>query len=331
MTTVKMVLLVSIVAAISSCNSDLENQQILTSDSSNKNSVSSTSVVPVVSSTSVVPVVSSTSVVPVVSSTSVVPVVSEIRLSRSPTKEDPLRVMIIGDSTTYEIEPALSAALQKTGVVESANRTQFGFGLSQWPRYKWWEIWPSFFDQVEPEIVIFQTGIWDMDDVINGPIRQPLPTDSDWVEQFNFLMEVAVDVLSEREAHIFWLTMLPTHDNDKHERLNKLIYELADRDQRVDVIDLTPVFTDKNGKYLEEVERSGEYWPIRKIDGVHLCRFGARIAAELIIKHVSIFSDFEIISGWEEGEWLKNPRFDLDPCNDPIDLIAEKAGAISVG
>ena len=159
---------------------------------------------PLVSSTSVVPVVSSTSVVPVVSSTSVVPVVSEIRLSRSPTKEDPLRVMIIGDSTTYEIEPALSAALQKTGVVESANRTQFGFGLSQWPRYKWWEIWPSFFDQVEPEIVIFQTGIWDMDDVINGPIRQPLPTDSDWVEQFNFLMEVAVDVLSERERLIFF-------------------------------------------------------------------------------------------------------------------------------
>jgi len=37
MTAVKMVLLVSIVAAISSCNSDLENQQSLTSDSSNKN------------------------------------------------------------------------------------------------------------------------------------------------------------------------------------------------------------------------------------------------------------------------------------------------------
>ena len=56
MITVKMVLLVCIVAAISSCNSDLENQQILTSDSSNKNAVSSTSVVPEVSSTSVVPV-----------------------------------------------------------------------------------------------------------------------------------------------------------------------------------------------------------------------------------------------------------------------------------
>jgi len=258
-------------------------------------------------------------------------VVSDIRLNRILTKEEPLSVMIIGDSTTYEIEPALSAALHETGLVESVNRTQFGFGLSQWPRYEWWEVWPSFFDQVEPELVIFQTGIWDMDDVINGPTRRPLPSDSDWVEQFNFLMEVAVDVLSERGAHIFWLTMLPTHDNDKHERLNKLIYELADRDKRIDVIDLTPAFTDTNGNYIEGIDISGEYWPIRKIDGVHLCRFGARIAAELVIKYVSIFANFEVVSGWEEGEWLNNPRFDLDPCKDPIDFTAEKTELISVG
>ena len=114
MTATKLLLLISIVAVVSSCNSDLEDQQTLTSDLSND----------------------------VVSSTSVVPVVSEIRLGRIPTKEEPLRVMIIGDSATYEIEPALSAALKKTGVVETANRTQFGFGLSQWPRYKWWDIWP---------------------------------------------------------------------------------------------------------------------------------------------------------------------------------------------
>ena len=321
MTATKLLLLISIVAVVSSCNSDLEDQQTFTPDLSNG----------VVSSTSVVPVVSSTSVVPVVSSTSVVPVVSEIQLGRSPTKEDPLRVIIIGDSTTFEIEPALSAALQETGVVASANRTQFGFGLSQWPRYKWWDIWPPFFHQVEPEVVIFQTGIWDMDEVINGPARQPLPTDPDWVEQFNFLMEVAADVLSESGAHIFWLTMLPTHDNDEHERLNKLIYELADRDQRISVIDLTPLFADEKGNYLEGIERSGKYWPIRKIDGVHLCRFGSRIATELVIEHVSFFAGFEVVSGWEDGEWLTNSRFDLDPCNDPVDLIAGKAELLPIG
>ncbi|SVD85796.1 uncharacterized protein METZ01_LOCUS438650, partial [marine metagenome] len=30
------------------------------------------------------------------------------------TAEDPLRVMVVGDSVTYEIEPALTAALEHT-------------------------------------------------------------------------------------------------------------------------------------------------------------------------------------------------------------------------
>ena len=59
----------------------------------------------------------------------------ETLLLRSPTSEDPLRVMVVGDSVTYEIEPALTAALQRTGRVVSANRTQVGFGLSRWPVY----------------------------------------------------------------------------------------------------------------------------------------------------------------------------------------------------
>ena len=38
--------------------------------------------------------------------------------------------MVIGDSVTYEIQPGLTAALQHTGLVVSANRTLIGFGLS---------------------------------------------------------------------------------------------------------------------------------------------------------------------------------------------------------
>ena len=48
MTATKLLLLISIVAVVSSCNSDLEDQQTFTPDLSN-GVVSSTSVVPVVS------------------------------------------------------------------------------------------------------------------------------------------------------------------------------------------------------------------------------------------------------------------------------------------
>ena len=63
---------------------------------------------------------------------------------RSPTTLEPLRVMVIGDSVTYEIQPGLTAALQHTGLVVSANRTLIGFGLSQWPIFRWWEAQYAF-------------------------------------------------------------------------------------------------------------------------------------------------------------------------------------------
>lgn len=52
--------------------------------------------------------------------------------------------MVIGDSVTYEIQPGLTAALQHTGLVVSANRTLIGFGLSQWPIFRWWEAQYAF-------------------------------------------------------------------------------------------------------------------------------------------------------------------------------------------
>ena len=70
-------------------------------------------------------------------------------------------MLVLGDSVTYEIEPGLTAALQHTGLVVSANRTQMGFGLSQWPIFHWWEVWEPFLEEVRPEAVVVQTGIWD--------------------------------------------------------------------------------------------------------------------------------------------------------------------------
>ena len=119
-------------------------------------------------------------------------------------------VMVIGDSVTYEIEPGLTAALQHTGLVVSANRTQMGFGLSQWPIFHWWEVWEPFLEEVRPEAVVVQTGIWDVQAVHGGERRRPRPEDPDWETQFAFLVGVALDVLTADGAHVYWLTMLPS-------------------------------------------------------------------------------------------------------------------------
>ena len=180
-------------------------------------------------------------------------------------------MMVVGDSVTFEVEPGLTAALEHTGLVTSANRTQVGFGLSQWPIYFWWEIWPPFLAEVRPEAVVVQTGTWDVYDVWGGEGRIPEPDDPNWEESFAFLVRMANDVLAGDGAHVYWLTMLPSPNPGWPERLNRLLIDVATTDDRMSVIDLTSGFTDADGGYTSHVDRLGVEWPIRKIDGVHLC------------------------------------------------------------
>lgn len=239
------------------------------------------------------------------------------RILRSPTALEPLRVMVLGDSVTYEIEPGLTAALQHTGLVVSANRTQMGFGLSQWPIFHWWEVWPPFLDEVRPEAVVLQAGIWDVQAVYGGERRLPRPEDPDWEAQYSFLVGVALDVLAADGAHVYWLTMLPSPDPGHTGRLNRLLVALAAGDDRMSVVDLTPGFTDAEGRYVDHVDRLGVAWPIRKVDGVHLCREGTEVAAGLAAAAILGDAGLEPEAGWEDGPWRLDPLYEVDPCDDP--------------
>jgi hypothetical protein len=98
-----------------------------------------------------------------------------------------------------------------------------GFGLSQWPIFHWWEVWEPFLEEIRPEVVVIQTGIWDVQAVYGGERRLPRPEDPDWEAQYAFLVGVALDVLTADGAHVYWLTMLPSPEVGQPERLNRLL------------------------------------------------------------------------------------------------------------
>ena len=272
----------------------------------------------VLSPSTVAPSPSTTSVpIPSTSVSASTAVSAAPRLLRSPTLEEPLRVMVVGDSVTFEVEPGLTAALEHTGLVISANRTQVGFGLSQWPIYFWWEIWPPFLAEVRPEAVVVQTGTWDVYDVWGGEGRIPEPDDPNWEESFAFLVRMANDVLAGDGAHVYWLTMLPSPNPGWPERLNRLLIDVATTDDRMSVVDLTSGFTDADGGYTSHVDRLGVEWPIRKIDGVHLCREGAEVAAKIAASRILTDAGLALVPGWEDGPWRSDSRYDVDPCDDP--------------
>jgi hypothetical protein len=111
--------------------------------------------------------------------------------------------------------------------------------------------------------------------------------------------------------------MLPSPGSGWPERLNRLLTEVASGDDRMAVVDLTPGFTDGDGGYVDQVDRADQRWPIRKVDGIHLCREGAAVAARIAAATVLADAGLVPSPGWEKGLWRSDPLYDVDPCDDP--------------
>lgn len=76
----------------------------------------------------------------------------------APSRSNPLRVMLIGDSVMYAAAPAVIAALDATGVVQVHNRSLPGWGLTT--AGNWRTELPALVKQLRPEVVI---GMWSWD------------------------------------------------------------------------------------------------------------------------------------------------------------------------
>ena len=54
--------------------------------------------------------------------------------------------------------------------------------------------------------------------------------------------------------------------------------------------------------------------PVRKVDGVHVCRDGAALVADVAATRVVDDWALPELGSWNDGEWRRDPRYDVDPC-----------------
>ncbi|NNE73754.1 MAG: DUF459 domain-containing protein [Acidimicrobiales bacterium] len=228
------------------------------------------------------------------------------------TAADPLKVVVIGDSVTYELVPALAAALESTGVAETTEVTQWGFALSSDTRIRWRETWPGLLGNAQPDLVVMQTGSWDVDVNLLAAERDPNPEDEDWERAFAAVLDEAAFRLTFNGAKVLWLSMLPGPDPSASERLNEATKALADRNPNVAWIDAAAPIRAPDGSFVE-VDLSGRF--LRKPDGVHVCVDGAQLVIEVVAEYLA--DRFGLSFGsWQDGAWRDSGRYRLDPCLD---------------
>lgn len=224
---------------------------------------------------------------------------------RALTPQDPLRVLVLGDSEMYDASAAIKAALESTGVATVTEGAVFGFGLNEENPADWRAYFPRVLAESQSELVIMMLGSWDH-----------LYVNRYGVDTYAATVEEATNALLSTGAQVLWLGE-PPNDPARgtvglREQVNEVYASLpAAHPGQVAYLDLTPVLTDESGQFTDILPGLAGPERIRKATGNHFCPAGAQRVADLVTTTVTpVWALPAPAADWSFGAWRGDARYD---------------------
>jgi hypothetical protein len=255
---------------------------------------------------------------PVNTTSSTAPPRLGLTADRTPTVDDPLRVLLFGDSVMVDATPGIPAALEATGVARVEPGGFAGFGLTY--TKSWREDWTDMVARVQPDIVVVLLGAWDADNALAHP--------AGWYAN---VVDDATSVLAKDGARVVWLGWPPTRppaiagrsepDYD-HIDLQRHIVDVAFRtvaDRHpgdVAYLDTGSTLSLPDGSFSAFLPdpTTGAMVRARKHDNTHFCPAGAERMGRLVLGALTpVFGLPEPSPSWTDGGWRADPRYDDPP------------------
>jgi hypothetical protein len=251
---------------------------------------------------------------------------------RTPTADDRLRVLVVGDSVGFDASPGIQAALEATGAATVVLRAAPGVGLTTGLDVADWRAhWVADVAEVQPELVVLMTGALDV---------YAMRTDAIDLEAYRGLADDALDILGAGGARVLVVGVLPQDvvsatyeeivgDRSTRPFVNQILRRAAlDRDRRADFLLLDTAFSDDLGRFEFYVTGpDGSLVRARKADGLHICPDGAAIVGEAVVDAVARWWDLPPVDvAYRGGPWRLDSRYDYpaDSCDvDPAVISGE--------
>ena len=198
-----------------------------------------------------------------------------------PTKDDPARLYIAGDSDAGNLGPPLEREMQDTGVVTSKLFFKVSTGLTRPDFYDWPAKLKADVSFYHPDLVVVTFGGNDAQDLIINGVDYPV-TAPEWAAEYGRRVGVVMDYLSAEGRKLFWVGIPDASSASFNARLEILRnVTMAEAAKRPDVVyvDAWKRFTGLDGSYadyiVDPVTHQGVN--VRASDGFHLNVAGAKI------------------------------------------------------
>jgi uncharacterized protein len=220
------------------------------------------------------------------------PTVAAAIPNRKPTKDDPLRVYIAGDSDAGTMGPPLQRELQNTGLVESELSYKAATGLSRPDEYNWPKRLQEDIAKYNPEVVVVTFGGNDAQSIEIDGVPRAVDT-PEWRAEYGGRVGAVMDFLTADGRKLIWVG-IPNAKTEGFRARLQILEEVtrAEAAKRPGVVyvDVWNMFVGLSGGYADFIidKRDGQGKQVRQDDGFHLNSTGAEILALNVAEEVRI-------------------------------------------
>ncbi|MDF0603268.1 DUF459 domain-containing protein [Psychromarinibacter sp. C21-152] len=204
------------------------------------------------------------------------------KVSRNVTPDDPLRVMVIGDSLADGFGIFMKQMVASRGLpVTVTNRGKTSTGLARTDFYNWPANFAPMAASGDPDVVVVHFGAND-----NQPIRLPgggsVPYDTpEWDAAYRAEARKILDVAAANGAVVYWLGPAPDRDSHRNALLTKAnrLFRAEAQAAGAHFISLPAFAAGPNGEFV----RVAGGTTIRAGDGSHFTVAGYNMVVDRIL------------------------------------------------
>ncbi|MPZ74688.1 MAG: DUF459 domain-containing protein [Nitriliruptorales bacterium] len=208
---------------------------------------------------------------------------------RTPSRRDPLRVWVGGDSLSSEFGPALADRLARTGRAGAEVEYRFSTGLSRPDYFNWPARLRAVVKEQDPEVFVVMFGANDGQNIAVDDTVLPFGSE-EWMQEYAARVDAVMNTMTRNGATLLWVgqPIMRAPDFDQKMQLLTGIYRARSRGRSdVRYLDSRDLFSADGAfsPYLEDDD--GQSVLMRQQDGVHFTRAGGERLTDVVFAEIA--------------------------------------------